>query len=320
MEDLLRCAVIGCGHLGTFHAQKYAALPGCELVAVVDVDYSKAMEVASHYGGMAVRDYSELLTNVDAVSVVVPTVSHYQVAVDFINSGVHVLVEKPITATIEEADQLIKQADQANVILQVGHLERFNAALMGLELESDSPQFIEAHRLNAFNPRSNDVNVVLDLMIHDIDIILELVDSSIKRIDACGISVLTDDIDIANARIEFDTGCVANVTASRVSTRTERKMRMFCHHSYISLDFKNHTLTQRTIGQDAQSDSMPSIETVSSTYEDGDALLSEVTHFLESIRNNREPLVTGRAGRRALETAIRITKMLEHQSVNKAEL
>lgn len=313
MEDLLRCAVIGCGHLGTFHAQKYAALPGCELVAVVDPDFNKALEISSHYGGKALQGYSELLGNVDAVSIVVPTALHHQVASEFIKSGVHVLVEKPMTTTIEQADQLIAEADQAQVILQVGHLERFNAALLGLELADDSPRFIEAHRLNAFNPRANDVNVVLDLMIHDIDIILDLVDSAIKRIDACGISVLTGDTDIANARIEFETGCVANVTASRVSTRTERKMRMFCHHSYISLDYQNHTLTQRKIGQGSQLDGIPEIETESSVYEDGDALLTEVSHFLECIRHQREPLVTGRAGRRALETAIRITKMLDHQ-------
>ena len=215
-----------------------------------------------------------------------------------------------MTTTVEEAEKLINQADQAKVILQVGHLERFNPALLGLELEDDSPRFIEAQRLNAFNPRANDVNVVLDLMIHDIDIILDLVDSAIKRIDACGISVLTGDTDIANARIEFETGCVANVTASRVSTRTERKMRMFCHHAYISLDYHNHTLTQRKIGQGVRLDGIPEIETKSSAYEDGDALLLEVTHFLDCIRNNREPLVTGKAGRRALETAIRITDML----------
>jgi predicted dehydrogenase len=314
MEDLLRCAVIGCGHLGAYHAQKYAALPGCELVAVVDVDQNKALEIASHYGGQAMQDYSEILDKVDAVSVVVPTVLHYQVASDFINSGVHVLVEKPMTVTIEEADQLIALAEQAKVILQIGHLERFNAALLELELDSDSPQFIEAHRLNAFNPRSNDVNVVLDLMIHDIDIILDLVNSEIKRIDACGISVLTGDTDIANARIEFESGCVANVTASRVSTRTERKMRMFCHHTYISLDYQNHTLTQRKIGEGTVLDGIPEIETESSTYEDGDALLMEITHFLQCIRTRQTPLVSGEAGRRALETAIRITEMLNQQS------
>lgn len=318
MEDLLRCAVIGCGHLGAYHAQKYAALPGCELVAVVDVDQNKALEIASHYGGQAMQDYSEILDKVDAVSVVVPTVLHHQVASDFINSGVHVLVEKPMTVTIEEADQLIELAEQAKVILQIGHLERFNAALLELELESDSPQFIEAHRLNAFNPRSNDVNVVLDLMIHDIDIILDLVNSKIKRIDACGISVLTGDTDIANARIEFESGCVANVTASRVSTRTERKMRMFCHHSYISLDYQNHTLTQRKIGEGTVLDGIPEIETESSTYEDGDALLMEITHFLQCIRTKQAPLVTGEAGRRALETAIRITDMLNQQSQKQA--
>ncbi len=319
MEDILRCAVIGSGHLGAYHAQKYAALPGCELVAIVDTDLNKALEVSSHYGGDVLQDYTDLFGRVDAVSIVVPTVSHYQVASDFICNGVHVLVEKPMTVTIKEADQLIAKANQHQIILQVGHLERFNAALLGLELDSDSPQFIEAHRLNAFNPRANDVNVVLDLMIHDIDIILDLVDSTIKRIDACGISVLTGDTDIANARIEFESGCVANVTASRVSTRTERKMRMFCHHAYISLDYQNHTLTQRKIGEGTMFDGIPEIETESSSYEDGDALLLEISHFLDCIRHKREPLVTGYAGRRALETAIRITDMLNEQNRKKLD-
>ncbi len=311
MDDLLRCAVIGCGHLGAFHAQKYAALPGCELVAVVDSNYQEALDVSSHYGGEAFQDYSALLGKVDAVSVVVPTVLHHQVAGDFLKNGTHVLVEKPITVTVEQADQLIEEAESANVILQVGHLERFNAALMALNLEADGPQFIEANRLNAFSPRSNDVNVVLDLMIHDIDIILNLANSAIKCIDACGISVLTDETDIANARIEFESGCVANVTASRVSTKAERKMRMFCHQSYISLDFKNHTLTQRKIGKTKNDDGIPDIETESSSYEDGDALLVEIAHFLGCIRHKQEPLVTGKEGRRALDTAIQITEMLK---------
>ena len=309
----LKCAVIGTGYLGKFHAEKYAALDDCELVAVVDVNEQAAKEVASNNDAQALTDYSSLLGNVDAVSIVVPTSLHHSVSRDFLNGGAHVLVEKPITVTVEEADELIEIAKQKNLILQVGHLERFNPAVMGLDKE-EKPLFIEAHRLAPFNPRANDVSVVLDLMIHDIDIILALIDSDIERIDASGTAVLTQGTDIANARFTFKNGCVANVTASRISMKMERKMRMFRPSSYISVDFQNKVLTKHKTGEKEMFPGVPEIVSEESVFENGDALMEEIRHFVECIHTGNNPLVSGVAGRRALKTAIEITTLLEANS------
>jgi len=295
--------------LGKFHAEKYASLPDCELVAVVDINEAAAKDVAEKHGATALTDYQSLLGNVDAVSIVVPTTLHYQVSKDFLNAGAHVLVEKPITVTVEEADELIAIAKQRNLIFQVGHLERFNPAVLGLDKE-EKPLFIESHRLAPFNPRANDVSVVLDLMIHDIDIILALVDSEVERIDASGTAVLTQGTDIANARLLFKNGCVANVTASRISMKMERKMRMFRPSSYVSVDFQNRVLTKHCTGKKEMFPGIPEIETEESVFESGDALLEEIKHFVNCIRTGDNPLVSGEAGKRALETAIAITRLL----------
>lgn len=305
----LKCAVVGVGYLGKFHAEKYASLPDCELTAVVDVGREAAERIASKYGAKAYTDYAQILDEVDAVSIVVPTTYHYAVAKDFLKAGVHVLVEKPITVTVEEADELIMLAKEKSLILQVGHLERFNPAILGLE-KDEKPLFIESHRLSPFNPRANDVSVVLDLMIHDIDIILALVDSELERIDASGTAVLTQGTDIANARLLFTNGCVANVTASRISMKQERKMRMFRPSSYVSVDFQNRVLTKHTTGTKEMFPGIPEILTEESVFESGDALLEEVKHFVNCIRSETAPLVSGEAGRRALSTAIEITKLL----------
>jgi len=229
---------------------------------------------------------------------------------DFINHGTHVLVEKPITVTVEEADELIAAAKANNVLLQVGHLERFNPAVMGLDHLPDKPLFIESHRLSPFNPRANDVSVVLDLMIHDIDIILALVDSEIERLDASGTPVLTKGTDIANARIVFKNGCVANVTASRVSMKMERKMRMFRPSCYVSVDFQNRVLTQHQIGDKEMFPGIPDIKTNKSTFENGDALLEEIKSFLQCIKMGEAPLVSGESGKRALQVAIQISQLI----------
>lgn len=305
----LKCAVIGTGYLGKFHAQKYAGLPDCELVAVVDINEMAAKAVAEQYGANALTDYQALLGEVDAVSIVVPTTLHHQVSRDFLNAGAHVLVEKPITVTVAEADELIAIAQAKNLILQVGHLERFNPAVLGLDKE-EKPLFIESHRLSPFNPRANDVSVVLDLMIHDIDIILALVDSEVERIDASGTAVLTQGTDIANARLKFANGCVANVTASRISMKMERKMRMFRPSSYVSVDFQNRVLTKHRTGSKEMFPGIPEIETEESVFESGDALLEEIKHFVNCIHTGDNPLVSGVAGKRALETAIAITRLL----------
>ena len=220
------------------------------------------------------------------------------------------LVEKPITVTVAEADELIALARQNNLILQVGHLERFNPAVMGLDKEQDKPLFIESHRLSPFNPRANDVSVVLDLMIHDIDIILALVGSEVDRMEASGTAVLTRDTDIANARLTFKSGCVANVTASRISMKMERKMRMFRPNAYISVDFQNRVLTKHQTGEKEMFPGIPEIETEESVFESGDALLEEIKHFVNCIQTGENPLVSGEAGKRALETAIAITRLL----------
>lgn len=307
----LACAVIGTGYLGKFHAEKYAALDDCELVAVVDSNPSAAKLVAEKNRTIPVSDYRELLGKVDAVSIVVPTRLHFSVARDFLASGAHVLVEKPITVTVEEADELIDLARRKQRCLMVGHLERFNAALLGLDLINEKPFFIESHRLAPFNPRANDVSVVLDLMIHDIDIILDIVDSGVERIDAKGVTVLTSDTDIANARLTFQNGCVANVTASRASLKVERKMRMFMPNRYVSVDFQNRILAQYRKGDREMFPGVPEITSEESVYENGDALLEEIKHFVTCIREGREPLVSGAAGRRALATATEITRLLK---------
>ncbi len=295
MSDL-NCAVIGVGYLGKFHAEKYANLDDCELVAVVDSDKMVAANVAEKHGCRALTDYHELIDDVDAVSIVVPTSLHYSVARDFLNAGVHVMLEKPITVTVEEAEDLVEIARRKNCTLQVGHLERFNAAILALELK-EKPLFIESHRLAPFNPRANDVSVVLDLMIHDIDIILEFVGSDVDHIDASGISVLTEDTDIANARIVFKSGCVANVTASRVSMKMERKMRMFRPNSYVSIDFQNRVLTQHRRGEKEMFPGIPEIETEKTVFESGDAIQEEIKHFIQCIRTGEEPLVSGEDGK-----------------------
>jgi predicted dehydrogenase len=305
----LKCAVIGTGYLGKFHAEKYATLPECELVAVVDINEETAKTIANKHDAQALTDYAPLLGNVDAVSIVVPTTLHYQVAKDFLNAGSHVLIEKPITTTVEQADELIAIAKAKNLILQVGHLERFNPAVLALD-KDEKPLFIESHRLSPFNPRANDVSVVLDLMIHDIDIILALVNSDIERIDASGTAVLTKGTDIANARLTFKNGCVANVTASRISMKLERKMRLFRPSSYASVDFQNRILQKYRTGEKEMFPGVPEITSEEATFETSDALMAEIQQFIGCIQTGEQPLVTGEAARLALATAIQITELL----------
>lgn len=306
----IRTAVIGVGYLGKFHAQKYSKLKNSKLLAVVDKDFEKAQKIAIENDCAAIRDYHELLGNVDAVSIVVPTDLHFEVAADFLRHKSHVLVEKPITATIEEAENLIVLAEKNNRILQVGHLERFNPAMLELEKELSNANFIESHRLAPYNPRGTEVNVVLDLMIHDIDIILEIVDSDVEKIDASGTPVLSDEIDIANARIVFKNGCVANVTASRVSNKTERKMRIFQNDAYLSVDFQHRELAIFRKGEGEMFPGIPNIESNNINFDESDALLIEIEHFLTSITSNSKPKVTGYDGKRALLTAIHINELL----------
>jgi predicted dehydrogenase len=307
----LKTAVIGVGYLGKFHADKYAALDSCELVAVVDADIEVAKAIAEKHGVEALTDYKSLLGKVDAVSIAAPTTLHHDIAKDFIENGAHVLIEKPITVTVDQADDLIELAVCNDVLIQVGHLERFNAALMDLGETLHNPTFIESHRLSPFNPRATDVNVVLDLMIHDIDIILDIVKSDIKEMRVSGTKVLTDSTDIANARLEFENGCVANVTASRVSAKTERKMRLFQQDAYISVDFHNRILNVYKKGDKEMHPGIPEIISEESSYDNNDALNLEIIAFVDSIQNGTPVIVSGDDGRRALDAAIQISTLLK---------
>lgn len=306
----IRTAVIGIGYLGKFHAQKYTQLKNSRLLAVVDENLERAQKIAAATGAEALTSYQELLGQVDAVSIAVPTHLHYEVAAEFLRHQAHVLVEKPITATLEQADKLIELARQTNRILQVGHLERFNPAMTALEHELTEARFIEVHRLAPYSPRGTEVNVVLDLMIHDIDIILAIVNSEVDKIDASGTPVLSRDIDIANARIVFKNGCVANVTASRVSNKTDRKMRIFQNDTYLSVDFHNQKLTVYRKDETKKYPEITEIEVRRAVYDGADALLAEIDHFLTSIANGSTPKVSGYDGKRALQTAIQITELL----------
>jgi len=314
--DKIRAAVIGVGYLGRFHAQKYAQLPACELVAVVDGRDEVRKAVAAEVGSEALADYRGLLGKVDAVSVVTPTPAHFEIAEAFLAAGAHVLVEKPITETPAQARALIAQAAKSNRILQVGHLERFNAAVLAAEPHISSPRFMECTRLAPYKERGTDVNVVLDLMIHDIDLVQSLAKSEIESIDAIGTPVFSGEIDIANARIRFANGCVANTTASRVSLKTERKLRIFEDAAYISLDLQQKILTLiRKREGEPQPGQLP-VNIEEANLEQGDALKSEIESFLDCIRNNRRPIVSGEDGLRALETAIRISEQV-HANLGK---
>jgi predicted dehydrogenase len=306
----LSTAVVGVGYLGKFHAEKYTRIDGCNLIAVADPDREAATACAERLGVSAVDDYRELLGEVDAVSIAAPTSLHHAIARDFLTRGTHVLVEKPITVTVAEADELIELATDNACVLQVGHLERFNPALRAADSILAEPMFIESHRLAPFNPRGADVSVVLDLMIHDIDIILNLVGQPLARIDANGVPVISRDIDIANARLQFDNGCVANVTASRVSQKSERKMRLFQPNAYLALDFQSRSLDVRRKASEVPASGIPEILSDQQEFESGDAIMSEIRAFLYSIRDGSRPIVSGEDGRQALATAIEITRQL----------
>ncbi|GAC1459557.1 MAG: Gfo/Idh/MocA family oxidoreductase [Steroidobacteraceae bacterium] len=308
--EKIRAAVIGVGYLGRFHAQKYAQASGCELVAVVDSRAQAREQVAGEVQARALSDYRELLGEVDAVSIVTPTPTHLAIARDFLEAGAHVLVEKPITETPAEARELIGLAARVGRILQVGHLERFNAAILAAEPYLKAPRFVECHRLAPYRERGTDVNVVLDLMIHDIDIVQTIVGTPIASIDAVGTPVFSAEIDIANARIRFADGCVANATASRVSLKTERKLRIFSDDAYLSLDLQQKivTLIRKRTAADGEGPLPVTIEEQS--LEQGDALKAEIEAFLGCIRGGKAPVVSGEAGLMALETATRITEQV----------
>ncbi|PLW82262.1 UDP-N-acetyl-D-glucosamine dehydrogenase [Kineobactrum sediminis] len=309
----LRAAVVGAGHLGNFHAQKYCRSTATRLAAVVDVIPARAHQIARHSNARVYSDHRRLSGQVDIASVTVPTVHHYNVVRDLLEAGIHVLVEKPFTATLAEGRDLLALSESVNRILQVGHIEQFNAVTRAIRQHIDEPMFIESCRISPFQLRGTDVNVVLDLMIHDIDLIHSLVNAPIRHIHASGGVVLSSQIDIANARIQFENGCVANVTASRVSKKSERSMRIFQANSYLSADFIKQTLALYSKSGTVITDDIDpeSILSTSVKISPGDALEAEIDDFVGSVQTGRAPLVSGREGLQALEIAFDIMRQLE---------
>jgi predicted dehydrogenase len=300
----LRVGVVGVGYLGKFHAEKYARMADIELVGVADIDAAAAASTANRLKTKAFSRHADLIGRVDAVSVVVPTSTHFQMAKDFLTNGIDVLIEKPMTVTLAEADALVAIAAERGLIIQVGHLERFNPAVVALRDIVKRPLFIESHRLSMFRGRATDVSVVLDLMIHDIDLISNFAQSDLVSVHAAGVPVVSGEIDIANARLEFDNGCVANVTASRISIKDERKIRLFQRDCYTSVDFVDRRITViRRKGHDPNS-LIPGMDIQQLSFSQGDALDDELKAFVKSVRTRKPPQVDGRVGRDALRIAL----------------
>jgi len=323
----IRVGVIGVGRLGQLHARLYREVSRAELVGVFDSNQQRASACATELGVRAFESIDELLGAIEAVNIAAPTTQHFSIAQQALAKGCHLFLEKPITVTVKEADELIKSCSQRKLVLQVGHIERFNPALLALRGVEVAPMFIESHRLASFDPRGTDVAVVLDLMIHDLDVILSLVKSPLAHIDASGVAVISNEPDIANARLKFENGCVANVTASRISQKKMRKMRLFQRDAYISIDFlQGLSEVFKLVAADAPMDpsSLPLVlgkidqgdKKRHIIYEklqapEGNALKMELESFLEAIANGTPPPVTGEDGRRALEVASAITEMIK---------
>ena len=315
----VKVAVVGVGYLGRFHAEKLARLDRAELVGVVDTDLERAEALAAKLGCSAYSDHCQLLGKVEAVSVVTPTVNHFQVAYDFLSAGADVMCEKPMTTTLEEADQLIALAIENERILQVGHLERFNPAVEGMLERAGKPMFIECNRIAPFKARATDVDVTLDLMIHDLDIILAVVGEEPSEIRAKGVPVLGPHADLVNARLEFPSGCVANITASRLALKDERKMRLFQPDAYLSLDFKKRKLLVIS-GVEYRPGKTPKVKTERPRFGKSDPLERELKSFLESVRTRQAPRVDGVDGRRALACALAVRACVDEGLCHYQEL
>lgn len=327
MKSRINIGVIGVGHLGSLHSKMYDEIDTANFVGVFDVNEEKRKEIASKHKIKSFGSIDDLLNQVDAVSIATITTTHFEVAKKALNAGKHVLIEKPITSTIAEADELILLAKQKGLLIQVGHIERFNPAIVSLESYQLKPMFIESHRLAQFNPRGTDVAVVLDLMIHDIDIILSLVSSPVKQIDANGVAVVSETPDIANARLQFENGCVANVTASRISQKKMRKMRMFQHNAYIAIDFQQGSADVFRLGKEGEGSIWSTMllgqigegkKKRSIIYEQPEikkinALKYELESFISAVQNGTRPVVNGEDGRHALEVAQEIMNKIQVQ-------
>jgi len=313
----IKVGVVGVGYFGQFHAEKYAHINDVELVGVVDVDTSRARDIAKRYRTQSFFHHADLFNKVQAVSIAVPTPFHYSMTKDFFLRGVDVLLEKPISSTLEEADELIGLAQSKGLIFQVGHLERFNGALSGLMGRVRNPWFIESHRLGPFSGRGAEVDVVLDLMVHDIDIILSLVNSKVKELQAVGIPFITRYPDIANARIEFENGCTASLTASRISEEKVRKTRIFQPEGIFSIDYLSQKLSFSKKGDSLGKEKIPEMVTEEIPVKKIDLLENEIHSFLQSVRDRKEARVSGLDGKRVLEVALQIIQKIDHLNQQK---
>jgi predicted dehydrogenase len=313
MSKRLKTAVIGVGHLGREHARVYAALPAAELVAVCDTDQTAGRAVAERWGVRYERDYRALFGTIEAASVATPTLSHHEIACACLEAGINVLVEKPISRTLAEADEMIGLSEARGLVLQAGHIERFNPAFRALAPHIRRPRFFEAHRMGIFTPRSLDIDVVMDLMVHELDIIAALVPSEVARVEAVGIPILTPKIDLANARLEFRDGCVANITASRVSGERLRKLRVFQPNEYYSLDYGEQGVTMCRLVP-APSGGRPEIVAGALEVIRREPLLAEIESFVETVLARRPPAISGREGRRALALALEVLSRIRDHS------
>jgi predicted dehydrogenase len=316
---MLRTAVIGVGHLGQQHARIHAALMAegrAQLISVCDIDDARARKIADEWRVESTTDWRRLLGKVDAVSLAVPTESHCEIACELLEAGIHLLVEKPISRTLEEADRMVSASKKGAVILQVGHAERFNPALVALRPHVKNPVYFEIHRVGQFTARSLDIDVVLDLMIHDLDIVQWLVgeDVEVSSVHAVGIPILTNRVDAANARLEFATGAVANITASRVGTEKIRKMRFFQPRDYIAVDYANNYASISSLAQSVASP-WPGVNTKVLEINNVEPLRAEIESFIDSASNNSKPLVSGEDGRRALSLALRTLEQIHEHTV-----
>ena len=301
--DKIGMAVIGAGRLGTFHSKVYSRLDNVKLVGVCDCNLERAIEIGKKYKAASYADYEDLFDKVDAASIAVPTSLHYNIAKDFLNHNIHVLIEKPITKTLSEADELIEIAKDRKLILQVGHIERFNSAVLAIEPYLKKPKFVECQRLGPFHKRVKDVGVVLDLMIHDIDIVLGLIKQDVVNIEAVGLSTISDFEDVANVRLTFEDGTIADITASRVTKDVVRKMRIFQEDSYLSLDYvtQDTAIFRKTEGK---------ILKERIKIKKKEPLKKELKSFVECVRTGKRPLVSGLEGRRALQVALAIIEKI----------
>lgn len=312
MSDV-KVGVVGVGSLGQHHARNYSQMEGCELVGVADIDRKASTRTSSLYSCQAFFDHQLLFDHIDAVSIVAPTSKHFELAKEFLDRGIHVLVEKPITDSVSQARELIELANEKDRILQVGHIERFNTAIVRLQKILTRPVFIECHRLGPYDPRVRDVGVVLDLMIHDIDIVLQVVNSPLISVDAVGVPILSDREDIANARMKFESGCIANLTVSRVTPNKLRKIRIFQPDTYISLDYQRQNMEiygREEIENPGPDEPRAQIVRRKIRLKKQEPLRAELDHFIDCVRNGHEPRVTGEHGHDALEVAIEITEQI----------